>query len=401
MATTKLYLDHRTPKNDGTAHLKIAITKRTKTALIPLNVYLLPHQWNGSSIVNHPNQTYLNLAASLRKADVEKFILQLMTAGEESKLSAQEIKNRFIASELSEDEIPKITFEKRLLSFIANKHPPTRKLYECTLSRMKKFRPKLSTLTFEDIDAKWLYEFDDFLAKTAPSKNARNIHLRNIRAVFNAAIDEGETTSYPFRKFKIRPTATRKRSLSLADLRMLFDYPVEKYAEIYRDMFKLIFMLIGINVVDLHRLKCVTPDGRVEYSRAKTHRLYSIKVEPEAAALIEKYRGKNGLLCIADRWTNHKNFCHQMNNALQVIGATRSGRGGKKQPNGIFPGISTYWARHSWATIAAFLDIPKETIAAALGHGGNTVTDIYIDFDQSKIDDANRRVLDWVLYGKK
>ena len=50
---------------------------------------------------------------------------------------------------------------------------------------------------------------------------------------------------------------------------------------------------------------------------------------------------------------------------------------------------------------AYVLDIPKETIAAALGHGGNTVTDIYIDFDRRKVDEANRRVLDWVLYGKK
>ncbi len=59
----------------------------------------------------------------------------------------------------------------------------------------------------------------------------------------------------------------------------------------------------------------------------------------------------------------------------------------------IFPKISTYWARHTWATIASELDIPKETIAAALGHGGNTVTDIYIDFDQKKVDEANRKII--------
>lgn len=53
------------------------------------------------------------------------------------------------------------------------------------------------------------------------------------------------------------------------------------------------------------------------------------------------------------------------------------------------------------STVAASLDIPRDTIAAALGHGGNTVTDIYIDFDQRKVDEANRQVLDWVLYGKR
>jgi integrase len=79
----------------------------------------------------------------------------------------------------------------------------------------------------------------------------------------------------------------------------------------------------------------------------------------------------------------------------------RVGRGGKKVHQPLFPKISTYWARHTWATIAASLDIPKETIAQALGHSSNTVTDIYIEFDQRKVDVANRKVLDWVIYGKR
>jgi integrase len=54
--------------------------------------------------------------------------------------------------------------------------------------------------------------------------------------------------------------------------------------------------------------------------------------------------------------------------------------------------------RHTWATLAAELDIPKETISAALGHGKKTVTDIYIQFDRKKIDEANRKVIDHVFY---
>lgn len=277
----------------------------------------------------------------------------------------------------------------------------TRGVYEHTLNRMLDFDKSLARCRFEDINLGWLTDFESFCAKTA-GKNARNIHLRNIRAVFNNAIDNEITTAYPFRRFKIRPESTRKRSLSVEELRRLFCYPVEQYAEIYREMFKLIFMLIGINTVDLHRLKDITPDGRIEYKRAKTGRLYSIKVEPEAMEIIEKYRGVKGLLCIADRWSDHRNFRHQCNKALQRIGETRrGGLGGKKMISAEWPELTTYCARHSWATIAASLDIPKETIAHALGHGNNTVTDIYIDFDQRKVDEANRRVLDWVLYGKR
>jgi len=78
------------------------------------------------------------------------------------------------------------------------------------------------------------------------------------------------------------------------------------------------------------------------------------------------------------------------------IGARKNGRAGKKEYEPLFPSLSTYAARHSWATIAAGLDIPKETIAAGLGHGGNSVTDIYIDFDQRKVDAANRKIIDYL-----
>lgn len=294
------------------------------------------------------------------------------------------------------------TFVKHYEQFMESKtNRGTRGVYKHTLDRIRAFDKNVDNKMFEDIDLKWLTDFEAFCAKTA-CKNARNIHLRNIRAVFNNAIDYEITTAYPFRRFKIRPEATRKRSMSIEELRRLFDYPVEDYAEIYRDMFRLIFMLVGINSVDLHGLKSITRDGRIEYKRAKTGRLYSIKVEPEAMEIINKYRGVKGLLCIADRWSDSRNFRHQCNKALQKIGQVeRKGRGGKKTITAEFEGVTTYWARHTWATIAASLDIPKDTIAAALGHGGDTVTDIYIDFDQKKVDAANRRVLDWVLYGKR
>ena len=181
---------------------------------------------------------------------------------------------------------------------------------------------------------------------------------------------------------------------------MLFDYPVEEYQRKYLDMFKLSFYLIGINIGDLCKLKRIDGD-RIEYIRSKTHRLYSIKVEPEALEIINRYKGKDWLLDPLDRYDNYKQYARRLNGALQSIGEVEIGKQGVKKIKPLYKKISTYWVRHTWATIAASLDIPKETIAAALGHGGNTVTDIYIDFDQRKVDEANRRVLDWVLYQKK
>ena len=272
-----------------------------------------------------------------------------------------------------------------------NKTTRTYYIYKATWNHIVRFVPEIEKLKFTDIDKTWLINFDKHLAQTSPAKNARNIHFRNIRAVFNDAIDEEITTHYPFRKFKIKNEATRKRSFSVEQLALLFKASEPEYAMKYLDMFKLTFYLIGINMVDLCNLKEIN-SGRIDYHRAKTHRLYSIKVEPEAMEIIEKYRGENYLLYMNEKYSSYITYNRQYNLALRAIGEKLDEQLGTKD----FAHITGYWARHTWATIAASLDIPKETIAAALGHGGREVTDIYIRFDERKIDEANRKVIDYL-----
>lgn len=291
-------------------------------------------------------------------------------------------------------------FYKKFISTKTNQS--TKDIYNHTLNKLKQFDRQLSSRSFENVDYTYLTKFEDFLSRTV-CKNARNIHLRNIRAVFNFAIENEATTEYPFRRFKIKSVTTRKRAMTIEELRDFFACPCEDFIKIHKDMFKLIFLCIGINVVDLYRLKHTDiVNGYIEYKRAKTGRLYSIKLEPEIQTLLDKYRGRKNLLCLADRWQDYRNFRSQINKNIKKVGRLeRKGLGGKKFYEPINSDISTYWARHSWATVAAKLDIPKDTIAAALGHGQNTVTDIYIDYDQQKIDEANRKVIDYVLYDKK
>ena len=412
MAKAKFFLDTRRAKPGAPSVLKVAIGHRNSTAYISLDARLLPEQWDDahSVVVGHPDAALLNVYIAGIKQRVDRAILYLADTNGLQSMTANDIKrevertiNPAKVEEKEKKEQSKKLFASRFLRFAESKKTSTCGVYMQTYRRMRDFigETALNRLAFEDITRDWIGRFEAFLAKTAPSKNARNIHLRNIRAVFNEAIDDEITTAYPFRRYDVRPVATRKRNLKVEDLRTLFEYPCEEYAVKYQDMFKLMFMLIGINAIDLYNLTNIE-DGRVCFNRSKTNRLYSIKVEPEALEIINKYHGRGWLLDIHDRYKNHQDFLKKMNDALKKIGPMkRVGRGGKKVREPLFPEISTYWARHSWATIAASLDIPRDTIAHALGHGGNTVTDIYIDFDERKVDEANRRVLDWVLYGKK
>lgn len=279
----------------------------------------------------------------------------------------------------------------------------TRESNEYTLSIMRKKCPELDELNFEDINYAWLSDFETWMKKRNLSQNTRKIHFGNIRTAMREAYKREYTEADPFRRFTFRPAKTRKRSLDIKRLRQLFDYPVEPYAEVYRDMMKLSFMLLGINSVDLYNLKSITKNGRVEFARSKTSGLFSIKVEPEAMAIIKKYKGEKNMLMLADRWGDHRNFRHQMNAAVKRIGKAQ-GKGKKdKDEDGPFAEVTSYWMRHSWATIAYELGISEDVISQAMGHQGTgaKVTEVYIRRSMDKIDEANRKVLDWVLYGKR
>ena len=409
MAAITLILDTRTARKDGTCPLKLRISHNSSPAYIGLGIYLKPSQWDCMSckaVGNAPNRSFVNEHSAKMLLSAQRALLELQDTGGLRRLTAAQLRDK-IAAAISPDKKKADTgsFVEHYRKFMGEKEKPrTREIYEYTLSRLYKYCPQLDSLAFEDITKDWLQGFDRFMEQTSPSRNARNIHLRNIRAVFNDAIDDEKTAFYPFRKLKIRPEATPKRSLSAEQLRTLFSYPVEAHQRQYLDMFKLIFCLIGINIIDLCNLKASDYyNGRITYRRAKTGRLYDIKVEPEAAEIIAAYPGNGWLLDILDRYRNYKDYAHRMNDNLRGIGEVRIvGQGGRKEREPLFPQITTYWARHSWATIAASLDIPKETISEALGHEiGSRVTSIYIDFDRRKVDEANRRVLDWVFYGKR
>lgn len=385
MTTTKISLDKRSRRNDGTYPLNITISHNNNTARIPLNVWLQADQWDGRAqkVVGHPNKNFLNSFILRRHNDVQEAVLSLSEQGKLRSLTATQLKRKVLS--LLNDEQERTNFAT-WYRHVTQRHERirTRELYEATWKWIVKFSPDADGLDFPDITADWLQRFDTFVSQSSPSPNARSIHLRNIRAVFNDAIDNNITTLYPFRRFKIPSEATRKRCLTAEQLRMVFNADVPAFRQKYVDVFKLQFFLIGINMVDL----CTTAalvDGRVEYRRAKTGRFYSIKAEPEAMEIITKYKGEHALLNVAEGCKDYRHFSYRCDLNLHKV----------------MPSLTTYWSRHSWATIAAELDIPKETISAALGHGGHTVTDIYINFDRRKVDEANRRVIDYVLYGKK
>lgn len=411
MATTKFYLDIRGVEGDSLAPLKVCIVKNGRSAYINLDVKLRKSQWDSSrqKILGVPNVKILTNYINNKKLLIDNTLLELSAKGELAGLSVVQIKNKIITQiepVADKENLFVYRYEKYMQSREAQR---TKEIYSTTLKKIKAYDKNADSLSFEKINKDWLAGFEKFLSAQGLVKNSRNIHFRNIRAVFNDAIDNEITDHYPMRRFDINPEETRKRSLSIDELRTLFNREVPSWQQRYIDYFKLTFYLIGINPVDL--CNCTQEDvknGRLVYKRHKTGKLYSIKIEDEAWSIINRYPGKKLLVNFTEKMTDYRTFVSRANKALKKIGEIEKVKNPQKTRKNrkhslkikycpMFPNLSIYWARHTWATIAFSIGVPDEMIAAALGHShGNRTTAIYIDKSIANIDTVNRRVIDYV-----
>lgn len=400
MTTITIYHDTRRMKKDGTYPLYIRINIGRKGHLVRTGMSASAEEFeNGRFTRIASNTTAKNAKLSKLVSLCEEEILMLERTGRIQTITNKELANKITAIVQGKEETKKL-FTDYILEYIERgmRHN-TAAIYEQTRVKIEQFDREA---TFETMNRKWLEQFDRHMELGGMKTNSRSIHMRNIRTVFNFAIDEEYTSLYPFRKFRIEKEETAKRSLTVEKLRELKDFDCEEYQKPYRDIFMLMFYLIGVNAIDLLTAKhSQVRNGRFEYRRAKTNKLYSIKIQPEAKEILDRYKGKYYLLrFMEDReGANYHQYLYAVNRGLRKIGNFEvKGQGGKKVRTPIAPDISTYWSRHTWATIAAELDIPKETISEALGHEiGSRVTSVYIKFNQKKVDEANRKVIDHVL----
>lgn len=404
MAVTRFYLDMRGKAKDGKGSLLVTIFHNRSTATIPTGIRLLPSEWNGMRIVRISGSNALNAQINKLKSDIDKSIAFLALEDGFEKMTATQIK-----AQLSGGKPKKIhghpvadIFREYMSNGLGE---GTEIIYKTTLKKALSYGG--DGLRIESIDLRWLHGFDNYLGKTQ-SINGRGIYLRALRAICNYAVKLHIINESPFVNFQIKAEETKKRSISVEQLRKFYDYPTNKYNAYYRDYFFLMFYLIGINIKDLLTAKkSQVVNGRLEYYRAKTGKKYSIKIEPEARLLLDKYAGKDERLVEAlDHCKYYKSFLHELNNALRQIGEEIE----VEVPDGnlfepikhqkkiepVIPGISTYYSRHTWATLAYEIGIQMDIISQALGHSfGNRTTLVYIKHDQSKVDEANRKVIDY------
>ncbi len=401
MAKSTLRLDTRRALKDGTFPIQIAVGHGTDL-YISTGIYARESEWNA---LTHQYEGIsarsINSALLSMLSLVTNRIMELKETGQWQKLDRAQIREMLTNIELERPTVNVPTLADAFAAMCEGRAERTKGLIRSTALKIQAFGYDPKELHFGMIKKTWVEDF--YTSMKGLSVNTKAAYTKTVRRAVNWALDHDIITSDPFRHFRIRTEETRMRDLPVDKFRTLIslDLPA-KYAA-HRDLFLLTFYLVGINTVDL--ADCTADsivNGRLEYRRHKTGKLYSIKIEPEAMEIIERYRGKKRLLRWFEKYKNYKALQGTANHALSGIGKPLPGKeGAVKRLQDMQPlekGLSMYWARYSWATYAADLDIPRDTISEALGHSyGARVTGVYIKYNRDKVDAANRRVIDYLL----
>ncbi len=224
--------------------------------------------------------------------------------------------------------------------------------------------------------------------------NTSAFYLRNLRAVYYKAVDQELTSDKrPFRRVFTGTVKTMKRAISAKEILAIKSLDLSKRPSLdfARDAFLFSFYGRGMSMIDVaHVTSADIRGGYLFYHRSKTEQPLKVKVIPQMQAIINKYKSDNApyLLpliknkgCQEDK--EYDASIRRINNNLKKIAKLAD----------ISIPLSTYVARHSWASIGKTKNLPIAVISDSLGHDSLSTTEIYLkSIDQDAIDAANELV---------
>ena len=399
MAKISIILDKRSADKQGRFPIKLRISAQSSNTSISTNVYIRACDYIGER--EHAVARACENAKQINKDISELYymylgaIMELERSGRLSTMSASDIRNYV---EKQKEFASERTFSTTLVEYRDTcRAYKTKQSYDYTLQLMERCKGK-KKFFFEEIDYLFLTSFERWMENNSIGTSSRSIIFRNIRTVFNYAINNDwiNIQTYPFRKFKIRQGKKEKEYLPEKKMRELLSLDLTGYNEkglaLARDFFVLSFLFCGINPIDLFNLQM--QKERIKFVRQKvSHHApepIHIGIQPETQYLISEYQGREYLLNFAEKYVSFESFYHFLKHRIKKLGEMIDCKG-----------MTLYWARYSWATYASKLEVPDSVISKALGHADASLAEKkYVSFDWSKVDKANRRVIDYVLYSK-
>lgn len=390
---------------NGEHPLMLRIAQNGKSTYKSLKISVAAKHWDFERNVpkpNNPNKDLIQKIILKTKLDYQQKILEKKANSEE-----------FTASSLineQKEEIKAKTVEEFYLSLIEDLKQKGRignsYAYLNSYNTLRNFnKGKKLNYTFSHIDVPFCKKFEDWMRSKGNKDTTLSYQFRTLRATYNKAIEAKIVAreKNPFIEYKLSHfnTKTIKRALSKNDILKLINANCNgqsKLRQLTHDLFSFSYLCGGISFVDIANLtRQNIVEDRLIYQRQKTHGNINLLLSKEASTIIAKYSTyqqeaeylfpilhcKRHITPMQKSNRVHK-ICHQVNTELRKFA----------QELGITAEVTTYVARHSFATILKKSGVNIGIISQALGHQDIKTTQIYLSkFDNEQVDDAMKNLL--------
>lgn len=272
----------------------------------------------------------------------------------------------------------------------------TAKSYVSALRSFERFLDG-ADLSFSEMTCDMMQEYEAWMLHTGLTRNSASCYIRTLRTLYRMAVDDGVTVNNDiFRKVHVSVGKTRKRAVSKDIIRSILrlDLTGKPSLEFARDMFMFSFYTRGMSFVDIaHLMKKDLSNGFLTYNRRKTFQNLTIQWEHPMQDIVDKYaqQTEESLYMFPiikgdsqDDRNSYEQTLQRINRSLKRIGSMI----------GLAVPLTTYVARHSWASIARNMDVPLSVISEGLGHDSDKTTQVYLaSLDTSMINKANKKII--------
>ncbi len=383
------------PLKTGELPLKIRVCKDRKTRYINLGVSTKAEYWDfgkNQPKPTCPNRELIEKLISNKISEVKSKIVELKS--EDKEFSATTLVEN--VSNPSKIITVGELFRQHIHCLEEEKRTGYRLSIQQTYNSLLKFNKHLD-IPFSDMDCNWLRRYETWLRKQNKSENTIGIRFRNIRKIFNLAMDTElvKSENYPFKKFKVSKLyqETVKRALSKGEILTVIDYPTagkDFYTKLAINLFTFSYFMGGINFVDMAYLtERNVIDNRLIYHRRKTGKLINLPMQQRAYMVLKEYKKSNEAYLFPILSSRHKTEQQRLNRLHKVITKVNNALKSIGEELHIPIKLTTYVARHSDATVLKRAGVSTSIISESLGHSSEKVTQIYLDgFENSQIDKA-------------
>jgi integrase/recombinase XerD len=396
MPSYKIELNNKSNKDSNEHKLMLRITVDRKHSRIALDYSVLESHFiqnpkQSNKYIRHGNAKHQTINDHIGKKIQQAIDAAESLEKEGKQITAKAIKQRMLRPKSSSfshflsDQIKNLLRSNNIGNYKKHK----------VIEKVLKEYVNEEDIAFQEIDVKFLNEFQSYLKVNGRNQTTIHGYLKIIRAIFYKAIEYGLITQFqnPFLSFRLKLGKPDRSKLTEDEIKIIEELKLPEGDLIWhvRNTFMFAFYTAGIRISDLLMLKWSNIlNGRLIYQMHKTGKVHSLKITDQAKKILNYYGPKEVDEYIFPFFRSDIDYTNPMFLHNQISAKTALINKYLKfiaEKAGINKNISTHTARHSFADIARKKTNNIYNLSKTLGHSDLKITEAYLaSFDEDAVD---------------